>query len=171
MAIGPDTVRITFRHARSMTLRVAASFPHIRMGVPPDTPESTIREFYSRNIAALRNALGKMEKRAAIGHTGEEYAAFYRKTAALLETWRGRMQMPPVRLRMKSMTSRWGSCIPAKRIICINSRLIDYDDECLGYVIIHELAHLHHHGHGPDFWHLVGLHCPAWRQIRARMRD
>jgi predicted metal-dependent hydrolase len=50
---------------------------------------------------------------------------------------------------------RWGSCTPADRTIRISSRLVGEPSWVLDYVIVHELAHLVVHGHGPRFWDLV----------------
>lgn len=50
---------------------------------------------------------------------------------------------------------RWGSCTPSTATIRISSRAHDFPLWVLDYIIIHELAHLVHHGHGPEFWWLV----------------
>jgi predicted metal-dependent hydrolase len=51
---------------------------------------------------------------------------------------------------------RWGSCTPADRAIRISSRLVREPPWVLDYVIVHEMAHLLVHGHGPAFWDVVG---------------
>ena len=50
---------------------------------------------------------------------------------------------------------RWGSCTPADGAIRISTRLAAEPAWVLDYVIVHELAHLTVHGHGPRFWALV----------------
>ena len=50
---------------------------------------------------------------------------------------------------------RWGSCTPVDRTIRISTRLAAEPAWVLDYVIVHELAHLSVHGHGPAFWALV----------------
>jgi len=50
---------------------------------------------------------------------------------------------------------RWGSCTPADGRIRISTRLQGMPAWVLDYVILHELAHLLHGGHGPEFWALV----------------
>jgi predicted metal-dependent hydrolase len=47
---------------------------------------------------------------------------------------------------------RWGSCTPADRSIRMSSRLQEMPTWVVDYVIVHELAHLLHSGHGPNFW-------------------
>ncbi len=165
-----DLVRLTCRPARSITLRVAASPPHIRIGIPPGVDIEKAKELYYKNLATIRAAIKRLNTEASISHSRDEYALFFRHTFARLEYWRDRMNAPEVHLRMRSMTSRWGSCIPAKRIICINSRLIDHPNECLDYVIIHELAHLTHPNHSKFFWDLVAAYCPDWKYLRTLLK-
>lgn len=168
---GDDLVRITVRTGRSITLRVAASEPHIRIGIPPGCNLDKAKELYYKHIDNIHRVIQKLSRESSTRHSREEYTAFFQHTALRLEHWRKKMSMPDVRLRMKSMTSRWGSCIPAKKIICINSRLIDHPAECLDYVIIHELAHLTHPNHSSDFWALVAIYCPDWKRFRTQLRQ
>jgi len=46
---------------------------------------------------------------------------------------------------------RWGSCTSADRTIRLSSLLQTMPDYVIDAVLIHELAHLVHSGHGPDF--------------------
>jgi len=62
-----------------------------------------------------------------------------------------------------SQTSIWGSCTPKKGTIRISSRLAAYPRWVLDYVIVHELAHLRYHGHGPRFHALVDRYPMAER--------
>ena len=47
---------------------------------------------------------------------------------------------------------RWGSCTLLDGSIRISTRLQGMPSWVLDYVLLHELAHLLHAGHGPDFW-------------------
>lgn len=47
---------------------------------------------------------------------------------------------------------RWGSCTIVDRTIRVSDRLQGVPGWVLDYVLLHELAHLLHAGHGPDFW-------------------
>lgn len=47
---------------------------------------------------------------------------------------------------------RWGSCTPLDGTIRVSDRLQGMPGWVLDYVLLHELAHLLHAGHGPDFW-------------------
>jgi predicted metal-dependent hydrolase len=59
--------------------------------------------------------------------------------------------------------SLWGSCTPDDRSIRLSIELTHEPGWVLDYVIVHELAHLVHGNHGPDFWALVGRYPRAER--------
>jgi predicted metal-dependent hydrolase len=63
----------------------------------------------------------------------------------------------------EQQTSLWGSCTPEPGTIRISSRLAGYPRWVLDYVIVHELAHLRYHGHGPRFHTLVARYPRAER--------
>lgn len=72
---------------------------------------------------------------------------------------------------IRYMTSRWGSCIPSKGRICFNLQLADKSDPCLEYVILHELLHLRHKGHGEDFKKDLTRFMPQWKQYSKMLRQ
>lgn len=65
----------------------------------------------------------------------------------------------------ENLTSVWGLCTPSASDIRISTRLVGFPTWVLDYVIVHELAHLHVLGHGPDFWALVGRYPKSERAI------
>jgi predicted metal-dependent hydrolase len=72
--------------------------------------------------------------------------------------------------RFRWMRSRWGSCHSPTGKITINVALAALPPECLEEVVVHELAHLHVDGHGPDFYALMDRHLPNWQAVRRSMR-
>lgn len=59
--------------------------------------------------------------------------------------------------------ARWGSCTPSTGTIRISDRLAGFPPWVLDAVIVHELAHLSEHGHGPAFRALVARYRYAER--------
>ena len=52
-----------------------------------------------------------------------------------------------------------------------NLQLAKKPIECLEYVILHELAHLKVHNHGPEFTAILDQYMPCWRDHRRRLND
>jgi predicted metal-dependent hydrolase len=65
--------------------------------------------------------------------------------------------------KLLEMTRQWGSCSPTGQII-LNPHLIKAPRLCVDYVVIHELAHLIHHNHGPEFFRLLDREVPDWNK-------
>lgn len=74
-------------------------------------------------------------------------------------------------LSVRSMRSRWGSCRYDKNSISIALELIQYPEDCLEYVIVHELCHFFEPSHNASFWRLVEAHCPTYKAVEARLKQ
>jgi predicted metal-dependent hydrolase len=66
------------------------------------------------------------------------------------------------------MNKRWGSC-SANGQVTLNSHLIKAPGNCIEYVILHELAHLKYHDHGPEFWGLISSNMPGWQRAKKEL--
>jgi len=81
-----------------------------------------------------------------------------------------RMQVTPASVGIKSYRSRWGSCHADGRIY-FNWRIITAPPSIVDYVVVHELCHLVHHNHSPDYWHLVESIMPEYRDARGWLKQ
>jgi predicted metal-dependent hydrolase len=72
--------------------------------------------------------------------------------------------------QIRKMTNRWGSCTADGNIL-LNPELIAAPLHCVEYVVVHELAHIKHHNHGPDFYRLLNMLMPDWEQRRERLNQ
>ena len=75
----------------------------------------------------------------------------------------------PTQLKLRSMKSRWGSCSRAG-VISLNTQLIKAPQECIEYVVAHELCHLLRHAHDKRYYALLEAVMPDWRRRRERLR-
>ena len=71
----------------------------------------------------------------------------------------------------KYLTTKWGTCNPTSKKIWLNLQLAKKPIECLEYVILHELAHLKVHNHGPEFTAILDQYMPYWREHKRRLND
>ncbi len=63
------------------------------------------------------------------------------------------------RIAVKDTRSRWGSCSP-RGVLMFCWRLIMAPPHVQDYVVAHEVAHLRHLNHGPEFWALTDALSP-----------
>ena len=78
--------------------------------------------------------------------------------------------VPTPILRLRYMTSRWGSCMPVKEIITMNTRLLLGPTEFAHYVMVHEFAHFIEANHSSRFYKVMSDVLPNWQQVKAKMR-
>jgi len=78
--------------------------------------------------------------------------------------------LQPRDIRIKRMTSRWGSCGP-RNGININWLLAFAPESVLEYVVVHELCHIRERNHSGAFWSLVGEHVPEYQQERGWLKS
>ena len=71
-------------------------------------------------------------------------------------------------LRIARMKNRWGS-LSRNATLTLNPELIKAPRECIEYVVIHELCHLLHHNHGPEFQRLLERSLPDWMKRKHKL--
>lgn len=79
------------------------------------------------------------------------------------------MGLQPAGITITGARTRFGSCSPKNRL-CFSWRLMAYPEEAIDYVVVHELAHLVHRNHGPEFHALVAQILPDHKQRRALLK-
>ena len=75
---------------------------------------------------------------------------------------------PP--LFIKVWKSKWGSCHIGRKEIAMNLHLMKAPEECVEYVVLHELTHLIYRGHGKDFHAFLTEHMPDWKARKKRLQ-
>lgn len=90
--------------------------------------------------------------------------------ADLLEKWLPVVRVDVREWRIRCMRTRWGSCNVVKRRIWFNLELAKLPQQCLEYVVVHELVHLLERNHNARFWGLVESFLPDWRERRAMLK-
>ncbi|GMG87975.1 M48 family metallopeptidase [Biformimicrobium ophioploci] len=66
--------------------------------------------------------------------------------------------------------SKWGHCTSDRRLQ-YNWLVCQAPEAVVDYLVAHEVSHLRHMNHSPDFWALVGAHCPGYRELRCWLRN
>lgn len=95
----------------------------------------------------------------------ELFEQICRETYPIVE----RYHVPYPQLKIRCMTSRWGSCQPVKGIVTLNSRLIGAPRSCIEYVVLHEFAHFIHPNHSKAFYAFVAQYMPDWKERKKAL--
>ena len=72
-------------------------------------------------------------------------------------------------ISIRSQKTRWGSCSSAGAL-SFNWRLILAPPMILDYVVVHELCHLKHMNHSPEFWNAVADIMPDYKIRRKWLK-
>ncbi|MDI3257539.1 MAG: SprT family zinc-dependent metalloprotease [Kyrpidia sp.] len=75
----------------------------------------------------------------------------------------------PDKVAVRDQKTRWGSC-SSQGAIYLNWRVFIAPLDVVDYVIVHELAHLRHFDHSPDFWRLVESVLPHYADAKTWLR-
>ena len=78
--------------------------------------------------------------------------------------------VPTPTVRLRYMTSRWGSCMPFKETITMNTRLLLGPTEFAHYVMVHEFAHFIEANHSSRFYKVMSDVLPNWEQMKMKMK-
>ena len=78
------------------------------------------------------------------------------------------LAVPIRRIRLRPMTSQWGSC-SHHGDITLNTALLKLPQHLLEYVIIHELAHRLVKNHSWKFWSVVEQAYPNYKNVRREL--
>ena len=72
--------------------------------------------------------------------------------------------------KVNDATSKFGSCIPSKKILHFSSRLIMLPEDIIDGVIVHELCHIVYPNHSKDFYNLVRKYKPNYDEINRWLK-
>ena len=79
--------------------------------------------------------------------------------------------IPYPKISVKAMSSRWGSCTPAKGKITLNCPLTEKPPVRIEYVICHKLAHFLQQNHSDKFYSVLDKVMPEHRDIKGLLNN
>ena len=162
------------KHVKNMNLRVKPPDGRVEVSAPSWMSRTQAEVF----IHSKRDWI--IKRQTEIQDSPREEMSAVEKSAskermepfarAYIAKWEAVMGVESKSLALRDMSSRWGSCNPSTGRICLNIQLLNYPEECLEYVVVHELCHLLERGHGSKFKALMDAYLPDWRERRALLR-
>ena len=70
---------------------------------------------------------------------------------------------------VKQMKTKWGTCNIEQKRIWINLELAKKPDQCLEYIIVHEMVHLLERKHNDQFLACLDKFMPKWRNYKEEL--
>ena len=153
---------------RTMALEVTRD-ASIVVRAPSRASDDAIASFVASHELWLKRALERRRAHNAAHPepTEAERAALIARAKTELPPrvahWSAIMGLKPSGVKITSARTRFGSC-SVKNSLCFSWYLMRYPDAAIDYVVVHELAHIHHHNHSPAFYALVERYLPDWRE-------
>ena len=176
-------VEITRKQVKNLNFRMKPSEPDkIYISIP-------LRASYDDAIKLLDNPrvkkmLEKHEKNIAESKPAKEdwyekhkpYMEGYSKRLEevlpeMFVKWQKNLGVRAAKITIKDTRSQWGSCNVKNHNISISVWLGAFPEECIEYVVVHELVHLLEKGHNARFYEYLDQHYPAWKMCEGRLKS
>ena len=142
---------------------------------PNRMPQSQIDRFFAEHRNWLQKSLARQQARqdAHPEPDAEEARRLIARAQELLPqkvaAYGQQMGLRPAGITITGARTRFGSCSPKNRL-CFSWRLMQYPEAAIDYVVVHELAHMVHRNHGPDFHKLVESVLPDHKERRTLLK-
>ncbi|MDF2609771.1 MAG: hypothetical protein K0R92_1245 [Lachnospiraceae bacterium] len=78
-------------------------------------------------------------------------------------------KMTPSGIVIKEQKKRWGSCTSERKLL-FNWRLVMAPVSVIDYVVVHEMCHMKHMNHSKDFWNLVEVILPDYKERKKWLK-
>lgn len=166
--------RLIRSNRKTLSLEVTQDL-EVLVRAPMYTSDATVKTFFHKHTAWLQKHYAQMEtRRMAHPEPSPAQVEALQKAAKAhlperVEHYARLMDLAPTGISITNAKTRFGSC-SAKNRLCFSWRLMAYPPAAVDYVVVHELAHIVHKNHGPDFYALIATILPDWKSRRQLLR-
>lgn len=176
-------VEITRKQVKNLNFRMKPSEPNkIYISIP-------LRASYDDAIKLLdspriRKMLEKSRKNLAESkptkadwyekqkpYIGEYSRRLEKLLPGMFERWQKTLGVRAAKITIKDTRSQWGSCNVKNHNISISVWLGAFPEECIEYVVVHELVHLLEKGHNARFYGYLDRYYPEWKACEGKLKN
>ena len=173
-------VEIVYKAVKNVNLRVLAD-GSVRVSAPSYVSIEDIGRFVQKHETFIMQARLRWQSRVSQEELLKNRAkakGIEERSRSLFEGLNERVyalfrmhhyDVPKATITWRYMRSRWGSCVPAKGAIRMNTKLVLGPIEFAQYVMIHEYAHFIEPNHSRRFHAIVTKIEPNWKDLKKRM--
>ena len=159
-------IEIIRKNIKNMHLSVQPD-GRVRVTAPYAVSRKSIEDFVRSNSSWIENKRSSLPKPVSDG----QKALLKEKAAVFFSKWENLTGLECTSWQIRDMKSRWGSCSVKSKKIRLALNLANYPDECLEYVILHELAHIKIPNHSKEFKDFLTHWMPDWRERQKKLKN
>lgn len=171
-----ETYKLIRSERRTLAMELSPEGDLI-LRAPRRMPLRLIEQFIASHEKWIAKHREKLRRRAEFdeAHFSDEVQiqSLITRAKAILpektEYWAKIMGVTPTGVRITRAKKRFGSCSPENRI-AYSYRLMAYPEEAIDYVVVHELSHIRHKNHSPDFYAFVARFLPDHKAREAILK-
>ncbi len=151
---------------KTLCLEVAENLDII-VRAPINCPKSKIDEFVIRHENWIEKNLKTQKNREYLKPLTNQEVENLKKSAKevipkRVEYYSKVMGLFPTGVKITSAQKRLGSC-SYKNSLCFSYKLMQFPQDVIDYVVVHELAHIEHKNHSNDFYELISQYIPGYK--------
>ncbi|MEZ8318297.1 M48 family metallopeptidase [Vibrio splendidus] len=90
------------------------------------------------------------------------------KLGSRIRHWQRETGLEVTTYKIKKFEARWANCTD-NDVLEFHPRCMEFSNNVMDYIIIHELCHTVEKSHNKAFWQLVTKHCPNWKELHAEV--
>jgi len=160
---------------KNLNLRIRPD-GQVHLSVPRRTSAARADAFVAEKAGWILQAQARLAQKqqaqtaAPLPTKEEALALFTRVSEQYFPLFAGVLGGQRPLIKVRNMTTRWGSCAPAKRQITFSLQLAAKPLPLVEYVVLHEYCHFVHPNHQAGFWALMEQLMPDCRQRRKALR-
>lgn len=143
---------------------------------PQRMSQKEIEKFVTAHAEWIRVHYARQAARVAAhpAPTDAEIAVYKQKAKDILPQkvayYAAIMGVTPTSVRITSAQRRFGSC-SSKNGLCFSWRVMQYPEEAIDYVVVHELAHIRQHNHSAAFYREIQKVMPDYKDREKLLRN
>ncbi len=170
-----DNVEIIKSRRKTISIEISKN-GKVTVRAPYFCPKFRINVFLKEKQSWIQNTINKMleNKVESVPLSVEEIKELRKKAKEIIPQKVARfaalMGVTYSGIKITSATKRFGSC-SAKNSLCFSLYLMQFGDELIDYVVVHELAHTVHHNHSKEFYKLVERYLPDYSVRQKKLKD
>lgn len=89
----------------------------------------------------------------------------------LVAEYATKMGLRTPKFGIRKMKTKWGSCATERKHLWFNIELAKKPDQCIEYIIVHEMAHLLERNHNKNFAAIINRYFPNWEVQKKLLNE